>query len=250
MNVKLIRQLNTCSKSVICRDSPVPAPTTTVNYLAPIEKLVPPVQPFRYAYPPPKGVPEHNEVLEPHQVEINDIRRRLSDFGLDQSGFTAWLDTPTSFDKWNDDKAIRSRYYEETIQLIKDKLGATRVIIDNLYIAVIHVDQTPAAGEARIRSHTDPEEAEKLLRTRAQILNIWRPMRGPVVDAPLGSIDVRSVKHKDLGRIYLPVSSQSPSQMVLPLENAARRGDDHQGEPSKARKGEVMFIIDSRAVLR
>lgn len=65
--------------------------TTTVNYLAPIEKLVPPVQPFRvgaaallmwltgllmqcasqYAYPPPKGVPEHNEVLEPHQVEVS-----------------------------------------------------------------------------------------------------------------------------------------------------------------------------------
>jgi hypothetical protein len=23
-----------------------------------------------YAYPPPKGVPEHNEVLGPHQVEV------------------------------------------------------------------------------------------------------------------------------------------------------------------------------------
>lgn len=70
-------------------------------------------------------------------------------------------------------------------------------------LLTVHVDQTPAAGEARIRSHMGPEEAEKLLRTRAQILNIWRPMRGPVIDAPLGLIDVRSVEHKDLvtGRI-------------------------------------------------
>ena len=48
------------------------------------------------------------------------------------------------------------------------------------------------------------EEAKKLLRTRAQILNIWRPTRGPVLDAPLGLIDVRSVKQADysIGRIF------------------------------------------------
>jgi hypothetical protein len=71
-------------------------------------------------------------------------------------------------------------------------------------LLTVHVDQTPAAGETRIRLHMGPEEAERLLRTRAQILNVWRPMRGPVLDAPLGLIDVRSVEQKDLavGRIF------------------------------------------------
>ena len=71
-------------------------------------------------------------------------------------------------------------------------------------LLTVHVDQTPSAGEARIRLHMGSEEAKKLLRTRAQILNIWRPTRGPVLDAPLGLIDVRSVKQADysIGRIF------------------------------------------------
>ncbi len=67
--------------------------STNINYLAPIERLVPPEQPFRvrevrsvggsvgrdadqrvqYAYPPPKGRPEHNEVLIAHQCEVGGL---------------------------------------------------------------------------------------------------------------------------------------------------------------------------------
>jgi hypothetical protein len=43
-----------------------------------------------------------------------------------------------------------------------------------------------------------PEDAEELLRGRVQIINLWRPIRGPVVDAPLAVCDARSVSPDDL----------------------------------------------------
>lgn len=43
------------------------------------------------------------------------------------------------------------------------------------------------------------ERGRTLLRTRTQIINVWRPLRGPVLDSPLGLCDIRSVDwEKDL----------------------------------------------------
>jgi hypothetical protein len=43
-----------------------------------------------------------------------------------------------------------------------------------------------------------PNEAEKLLRGRVQIINVWRPIRGPLRDTPLAVCDARSVKPEQL----------------------------------------------------
>ena len=41
------------------------------------------------------------------------------------------------------------------------------------------------------------EEAEALLRRRFEIVNVWRPVRGPLRDAPLAICDARSVSFED-----------------------------------------------------
>src|SRR4029077_17224688 len=43
-----------------------------------------------------------------------------------------------------------------------------------------------------------PAEAEELLRGRVQIINLWRPIHGPVQDAPLAVCDALSVAPEDL----------------------------------------------------
>ena len=43
-----------------------------------------------------------------------------------------------------------------------------------------------------------PDEAESLLRGRVQVINLWRPIRGPLQDAPLAVADARSVAPADL----------------------------------------------------
>ena len=41
------------------------------------------------------------------------------------------------------------------------------------------------------------EEADALLRRRFEIVNVWRPIRGPLRDAPLAICDERSVAFED-----------------------------------------------------
>jgi hypothetical protein len=43
-----------------------------------------------------------------------------------------------------------------------------------------------------------PDQAEELLRGRVQIINLWRPIRGPLRDAPLAVCDASSVKPEQL----------------------------------------------------
>jgi hypothetical protein len=50
------------------------------------------------------------------------------------------------------------------------------------------------------------DEAEELLRGRVQIINLWRPIRGPLRDAPLAVCDARTVAFSDL----------VPSDLVYP----------------------------------
>src|SRR5262249_45132829 len=61
----------------------------------------------------------------------------------------------------------------------------------------IHVDYTVKSGPQRVRDLLG-DEAEGLLKKRFAIINVWRPIRGPVQDSPLAVSDARSVARKDL----------------------------------------------------
>ncbi|BAL75093.1 hypothetical protein S23_18790 [Bradyrhizobium cosmicum] len=61
----------------------------------------------------------------------------------------------------------------------------------------VHVDQTAVSGANRVREHL-PDEAEELLKGRVQMINLWRPIRGPLRDSPLAMADGTSVAPDDL----------------------------------------------------
>jgi hypothetical protein len=42
------------------------------------------------------------------------------------------------------------------------------------------------------------DEADELLKKRFAVINVWRPIRGPVVDAPLAVTDASSIAAGDL----------------------------------------------------
>ena len=52
----------------------------------------------------------------------------------------------------------------------------------------VHVDHTAKSGPQRVRDFFG-DEAEELLRGRVQVINLWRPIRGPLRDAPLAVCD-------------------------------------------------------------
>ena len=181
-----------------------------LNYLAPSSE-----RPRYYAYEPEAGEPRSNMVAEPHRVRIRSLRPIADGLDLDVQGFALLEQRSAVRDFWDDDE-VRRVYYPEAERFLKDVTGASRIFIfDHLQrrrvpgqqdraaggprqpATRVHVDHTARSGPQRVRDLMG-EEAEELLRGRVQVVNLWRPIRGPLRDAPLAVCDSRTVAADDL----------------------------------------------------
>lgn len=174
---------------------------------------------------PLTGEREANYTRADYAVVIENLR------GKEGEGEEATLDTAgfqlfnrpakyTTFD--NGDEEIVKEYYPESIELIKELTGASRVVLFDHTIrrrrpgetddtpskrqpvSQVHVDQTTSASIARVHRHLPPSDAADLLKRRFQIINLWRPISHPALDWPLGLCDYRSVdKEKDVVPVTL-----------------------------------------------
>jgi hypothetical protein len=189
--------------------------------------------PFNYVEKPPEGRPQRNYGEERHEVEISDIRGRESDFDLDKDAFQAIAGISSEEKEFTDDEHIKSVYYPEVERLLLEHVpGAHKVtLFDHTIrrsdpkafrapVTRVHVDQTARSTEWRVRLH-DPEDAEKLLQGRYRIINVWRPLNGPVQSFPLGFASAASVDDKDL----IGVEHRYPHRTG---ETAAVRFNDRQ----------------------
>jgi len=201
-----------------------PDASTSFTTLATLQFLVPgPDKPRNFTFDPPEGVARSNAHYAPHQVEIRDIRAGAENFDLDREGFAVVAHDSAVKDFWNETE-IRDIYYAEAARLISDVTGADRVFVFDHTLrrrvpgaddrapdaprqpaTRVHVDQTAKSGAQRVRDLL-PDEAERLLRGRVQIINLWRPLRGPLWDSPLALCDAQSVAPADL----------IPSDLVYP----------------------------------
>jgi hypothetical protein len=183
--------------------------TADLNYLAPSQD-----RPRTYTFDPPSGEPRSNIVPEPHGVPIHDVRPIAATVTLDREGFALVQQKSSVRDFYSEDE-IRNVYYPEAEQLLKRATGADRVFVfDHTVrkrvagaadrnggprqpVARVHVDHTEKSGPQRVRDLL-PDEAEELLKGRLQIINLWRPIRGPLLDSPLAVCDARTVKPGEL----------------------------------------------------
>jgi hypothetical protein len=190
--------------------SDLPHVEAKLNYLAPMTE-----RPRNYACEPPVGVPRSNTTPETHIVWIYNARPIAPDISLDREGF-ALIEKDTAVrDFWDDDE-LRQVYYPEAETAIARATGAARVFIfdhtrrkrvpgaDDRATGLprqpatrVHVDHTAKSGPQRVRDLLG-DEAEELLRGRVQVINLWRPIRGPLRDAPLAVCDATSVAPEDL----------------------------------------------------
>ncbi len=144
---------------------------------------------------------------------------------------------------------IKRVYYPEIERLLQDKLGASRVFVfdHNVRNATrpgmavpsrqVHNDHTVNSAPRRVRDHLGAD-AEELLKHRFGIVNVWRPIRGPVLDSPLALCDAQSFTNDDLiasDLVYnhpqrdLAGRVQPSAPVVLFLGNADRRGAANPG---------------------
>lgn len=186
-----------------------------LNYLEPTAEL-----PHSYAYEPPQGTPWENCKYELRQTTISDARYARERPCIEREGFALW-DAPTEVTDFLDVDRVKKVYYREASELALAVTGATHAYVfdhlvrrrerdraaltfgrsrnDGLAAANgrIHNDYTEASGRKRLELVlADPEVAARV--KRYSIVNVWRSIRGRVVDTPLAVCDARTLTVSDL----------------------------------------------------
>jgi len=199
-------RIMTLSNDVIER---LPYVEGVLSYLAPMAE-----KPMNLAYDPGSGVPRSTGISEPHTMRIRDARPVAGRLSLDVEGL-ALVEQTSAVKDFYDDEELRRVYYPEAERLVAEATGASRVVVFDHTIrrrvwggvdrspgtprqpvTSVHNDYTVKSGPQRVRDLMG-DEAEELLQRRFEIVNVWRPIRGPLRDAPLAICAATSVAFAD-----------------------------------------------------
>jgi hypothetical protein len=183
-----------------------------LNYLVPNGE-----RPYSYQYDPPPGRPLRSGNYQPQVVTIANGRLQ-PDAELDVEGYT-FVKAPTAIDDFYAEGALPTAYYPEVERVVAEATGASLVIAFDHNIrnggglhgdrpgrpagirepvARVHNDFTLKSAPERARRVLGDDAADRLLQRRYAFINLWRPIREPLVDQPLAVCDARSVAHGDL----------------------------------------------------
>ena len=163
------------------------------------------------------GAPQLFFQTERHSVPIADMRPRAASLSLDHEGF-ALRRHQSAVTDFHSDAAIQTRYYAEVEAIVAQATGASRVVVfdvtrrsdasrgapnpDGLRGPAdrVHVDYTETSGPRRAADILGATELARLLAAGARVLqvNVWRPMRGPVLRSPLTLADASSIRREHL----------------------------------------------------
>ncbi len=148
-----------------------------------------------------------------HPLPIFDARGLEPAPSLDREGFVLEHLHSAVSNAYDPDE-VRAVYYAEVAELVKRATGATRVeVFDHnvrnatmaarrenaaqMPVKFAHNDYTLRSGPQRVRD-LFPDEADALLQERFAVINVWKPIRGPVQDTPLAVCDAQSIRPEDL----------------------------------------------------
>jgi hypothetical protein len=200
-------------------DPPVARPAVVeagIDFLA--AETQSPQRPFMYSRERPDGAEPPTARFASQVVRIEDVRAGKL-LGLEENG-AALLRSPTRVRRFSDDAHVRERYYPESAEIIQAVLGADRVIVFDHNIRRgsalpleaesrelsrpvprAHTDYTPGSALRRLHLELGARAEESL--SRYLQVNLWRPIRGPVRDAPLALCDGASVASQALRTVEL-----------------------------------------------
>jgi len=153
--------------------------------------------------------------LEPQLMKIEDMTDRRDECTLDREGF-ALIHAPTKVTDFRDPAQIRDIYLKELELAVMAATGAKKVIVQGGGVVRLnerspefglkgttypgryaHCDYSDESGPAIARNALKPEEAEAWMRGRFMIINTWRALSPPPLDAPLAVCDARTCGPND-----------------------------------------------------
>lgn len=155
--------------------------------------------------------PRYHAEMRDREVEIADGRPLAPELSLDRHGVEL-RHRPTAVEDLYDDDAVARDYYPEIEALVREATGASRVIIfDHTRrtdaghsgsakrpASRAHNDYTERSGPQRVRDLLGEDQARVLGDRPVVQVNVWRPVRGPVLRSPLAVLDTASLAPEDL----------------------------------------------------
>ena len=192
-----------------------------INYLSPMDE-----KPTYFLEPTP-GMPEENMSYQRVTVPIRDARLSQPRASIEREGFEVASHHTAVADLY-DQQAILGTYYPEMEALVMQVTGARRVVAFDWNIRSsevsgteggvkesdeelsyvpeevqppvrsAHNDYTDLSGPQRVRDLMGEREAETLLQHRFAIINVWKPIRGPVRQVPLAICDAQTIAPGEL----------------------------------------------------
>lgn len=184
----------------------VPAVIAPLAYLASSEAA-----PCITVWPPASGRQPERPAMERYDMRIQDCRPLALD--LEKDGFLMHLHV-TRFRDFLDEARVKAAYFPEMETLLRQLTGAIAVVIfdHNVRSAsgaasgqvgvrapvdMVHDDYTEASGPQRVKDLLEAHGLAHLRGHRAALINVWRPLHGPVVDLPLAVCAAPSVRTED-----------------------------------------------------
>jgi hypothetical protein len=162
----------------------------------------------------------------PVRVTIHDLRGKENTVDLDTNGLEVLKYDGSIQEEFEEGSEAQQTYYKEISDILKKRLGASKVIIYNYAFRIRgqsqdnqtfdathrepasypHVD-TDAPGTQRIvEGLLGKEEGERAMQNRIQVINIWRPLGpNPITQKPLAicdycSLDIDKDVHQYMSR--------------------------------------------------
>ncbi len=193
------------------RADPLAAP---VVYLANLD-----IKPVSHNPAPGTALPWRDGNYAPFTVPMHDGRAIASELSLDHEGFVLTRHETAVVDFY-DDAEVRAVYYPEVERLVARATGAARVVVfdhtrradgggtpgakaERAPVRLVHNDYTETSAPRQVRDTLPPGEAEAALGRRFVEINVWQPIRGPVLSSPLGLVDAQTIAPGDLVNVDL-----------------------------------------------
>ena len=184
--------------------------------------------------------------LRTETMSIADGRTARETFSLDREGLFL-ADAPCAVKDFHDCEAAAAVYLQELEQVVKGLTGAGKVVVGQGGVhrhsdrsrrfgepgttypgRYAHIDYSDNSGpEAARQMLGDDPDADRLLKGRFAVFNLWRALSEPPQDCPLCVCDATSVAARDLVVSHV-VLGPDPSREFRIETNMVQHNPDHR----------------------
>ncbi|XDG08251.1 hypothetical protein ABKA04_007866 [Annulohypoxylon sp. FPYF3050] len=171
-------------------------------------------KPYSLRFPPGDNLAQSNILREERMIRVDSMRGK-DNLTLETSGFEVMpFSSPICYEDFENSDKITQVLLPALCQKLKSHLNAQHVIALDFSIRRRHnsfpistgknyeFDQPTAMahvvdeGERMLRVMY-PDKASEILKGGWKVINVWRPLKGPLNDWPLAICDARTVNYKN-----------------------------------------------------